>query len=156
MDIIKSFGQFEFEVADLHVWLPLDKIVLYSPDNLDTNIGRLGLLHEISHGLLGHRFYTYDAELLAMEQDAWERALELAPAHHVKTDYDHIDNCLASYELWLEQRATCPDCSAFGLQRARNRFTCIECGAHWKTNDRKNARVQRRRLAISPDLLTAN
>jgi len=152
LDIIKSFEQFEFEVGNFHVWLPLDKIVLYSPDNLDSNLGRFGLLHEISHGLLGHRFYTFDAQLLGMEQDAWEHALSLAPNYSVKPDHDHIDNCLFTYENWLEQRATCPDCDAFGLQRARNRFSCIECGAHWKTNDRKNARVQRRRHALTTDL----
>lgn len=153
MDIIKSFEQFEFEAADFHVWLPLDKVVLYNPDNLETNLGRFGLLHEISHGLLGHRFYTFDAQLLAMEQDAWEHALELAPTYQIEADYDHIDTCLATYENWLEQRATCPDCDAFGLQRARNRFSCIECGSHWKTNDRKNARVQRHRLDLSSQFL---
>lgn len=153
MDIIKSFEQFEFEAADFHVWLPLDKIVLYNPENLETNLGRLGLLHEISHGLLNHRFYTFDAELLTMEQDAWEHALTLTSSFNVKPDYDHIDDCLYSYESWLEQRATCPDCSSFGLQRARNRFSCIECGSHWKTNDRKSARVQRRRLDINPKFL---
>ncbi len=152
MDIVGSFDQFEFEEGDFHVWLPLDKIVLYNPDNLDTNLGRFGLLHEISHGLLSHRFYTFDTELLSMEQDAWEHALTLAPEHNVEPDHNHIENCLYTYQNWLEQRATCPDCSAFGLQRARNRFTCIECGAHWKTNDRKNARVQRRRLAIFPSV----
>lgn len=148
MDIIKSFNQFGFEEGDFHVWLPLDKIVLYNPDNLDSNLGRFGLLHEISHGLLGHRFYTFDAELFAMEQDAWDHALQLSPAYNVEPDYNHIDTCLFTYENWLEQRATCPDCGAFGLQKARNRFTCIECGAHWKTNDRKSARVQRRRTIL--------
>ena len=148
MDIVGSFDQFEFEEGDFHVWLPLDKIVLYDPNGLDTNLGRFSLLHEISHGLLGHRFYTFDTELLGMEQDAWEHALALAPNYNVEPDHNHIENCLYTYQNWLEQRATCPDCSAFGLQKARNRFACIECGAHWKTNDRKNARVQRRRLAI--------
>lgn len=149
MDIINSYNQFGFEPADYHVWLPLDKIVLYNPENLDTNLGRFGLLHEISHGLLGHRFYTFDTELLSMEQEAWQHALLLAPEHDVEPDYDHIDNCLDSYQNWLEQRANCPNCSAFGLQQARNRFTCIECNAHWKTNDRKSARVQRHRLDIT-------
>lgn len=149
MDIINSFKQFEFEVADFHVWLPLDKVVLYNPEDLDTNRGRFGLLHEISHGLLGHRFYTFDAQLFSMEQDAWEHALSLAPTYNVKPDHTHIKACLATYQTWLEQRATCPDCSAFGLQRARNRFTCIECNTHWKTNDRKSARVQRHRLDLA-------
>lgn len=149
MDIIKSFPQFSFEPADIHVWLPLDKIVLYNPQNLDSNTGRLGLLHEISHGLLSHRFYTFDAELVAMEQAAWHQALDLAPKYQVVADYNHIDNCLGSYQAWLELRATCPDCQAFGLQRSRNRFSCVECGAYWKTNDRKSARVQRHRLDLT-------
>lgn len=154
MDIIQSFDQFQFETGDYHVWLPLEKVVVYNPDNLDTNLGRLGLLHEVSHGLLGHRFYTFDAELLSIEQDAWEHALSLAPHYNLEPDHDHITHCLASYEYWLEQRATCPNCSAFGLQQARNRFRCIECHTHWKTNDRKSARVQRHRLDLQQFLVT--
>ena len=153
LDIIKSFDEFEFREDDIHVWLPLERVVLYNPDGLDSNLGRLSLLHEISHGLLHHRFYTFDAELYAMEQDAWLHAINLAPEFNIEPDYNHIDSCLASYENWLEQRATCPNCSAFGLQQARNRFTCIECRAHWKTNDRKSARVQRHRLDLQSDYL---
>jgi hypothetical protein len=156
LDIINSFKQFEFEEADVHVWLPLDKIVLYNPDQLETNIGRFGLLHEISHGLLGHRFYTYDTELLKMEREAWDQALILAPDYKVTPDHHHIAACLQTYAAWHEQRALCPDCQAYGVQQARNRFSCIECGAHWKTNDRKNARVQRRRLAIVPTMLISD
>ncbi len=154
MDIIKAFDQFSYEPADLHVWLPLDKIVLYNPANLDSNLGRFSLLHEICHGILGHRFYTFDAELLAMEQAAWQQAMQLAPDHHVIPDLDHVHNCLATYQNWLERRAACPDCQAFGLQKARNRFYCLECGAHWKTNDRKSARVQRQRISLPSQLLT--
>jgi len=149
MDIINSYPEFAFETGDMHVWLPLDKIVLYNPNGLDNKLGRLSLLHEICHGLLAHRFYTFDAELYTMEQDAWIKAIELAPDHKIEPDYKHIDQCLLTYESWLEQRAACPSCSAFGLQRARNRFSCIQCGEHWKTNDRKSARVQRHRLDLA-------
>jgi len=149
VDIIQSFNQFDFQADDIHVWLPLERIVLYNPKGLDTNLGRLSLLHEVCHGLLNHRFYTFDAELYGMEQEAWLHAIELAPDFKIEPDYNHIDACLATYENWLEQRATCPDCSAFGLQTARNRFSCIECGVHWKTNDRKSARVQRHRLDLN-------
>lgn len=148
MEIIRAFDQFSFEEANIHVWLPLERTILYNPDNLDSNLGQLSLLHEVSHGLLAHRYYTFDTELLAMEQAAWEHALSLAPRFNLKPEPEHIDMCLATYTTWLEQRATCPNCHAFGLQRARNRFACIECGAHWKTNDRKSARVQRHRLDL--------
>ena len=87
MDIINSYPQFVFETGEAHIWLPLDKIVLYNPKGLDTNLGRLSLLHEICHGLLEHRFYTFDAELYSMEQDAWIEAIELAPSFQIKPDY---------------------------------------------------------------------
>lgn len=149
MDIISAYTEFEFEQGDHHVWLPLEKTIIYNPDNLSSNLARFGLLHEISHGLLGHRYYTFDAELLGMEQAAWEQAVTLAPKFNILPDQAHIAACLATYQNWLEQRAICPECTAFGLQRARNRFMCIECGAYWKTNDRKSARVQRHRLDLN-------
>src|SRR4051812_40733142 len=132
LDIVSDYPQFSFEVGDFHVWMPPQKTILYNPAGLNDNLSRFSLLHEISHGLLGHRFYTFDAELLAMEQSAWQQALLLTGNYNIQPDHDHIAICLASYENWLEQRATCPNCSAFGLQRARNRFSCIECAANWK------------------------
>lgn len=148
MELLQDYPQFTYEAGSQHMWLPLERTVIYNPDGLDTTTGRLGLLHEICHGILGHRYYKFDIELLLMEQDAWDLVCELAPKHALTPQEQHIDSCLDSYDSWLEQRATCPVCSSFGLQLSRNRFSCIHCGEHWQTNDRKSARVQRRRLRL--------
>lgn len=125
------------------MWSPYSATIFYNPKRLKSNEGKIGLLHEVGHGLLEHRVYKYDMELLKMEMEAWDIVRELAPHYNYVADEAHIARCIESYDHWLSKRATCPDCSNFSLQKDRMNFGCFECGSEWKVNDRKDRRVMR-------------
>ena len=144
--IIKDFPQFEFVPGSIYVWSPQYQAIMYDRERIDSDEGRLALLHEISHALLGHRLYKYDIQLIEMEVDAWERTKELAAHYQVEVNEQHIAECIASYDNWLTKRSTCPDCASFCLQRGRDEYQCFACGASWEVNWRKDRRVTRRVL----------
>lgn len=125
------------------MWSPYTKTIYYNSRRLGSNTGKIGLLHEIGHGLLSHRVYKYDMELLKMEMEAWDIVRELAPKYNLTIDEEHIARCISSYDYWLSKRATCPDCTNFSLQKDRTTFGCFACGSEWKVNDRKDRRVKR-------------
>ncbi|TAK88891.1 hypothetical protein EPO04_02120 [Patescibacteria group bacterium] len=142
--IINDFPQFEFVAGSIFVWSPQYQAIMYDRKRIRSNEGRLALLHEISHAVLGHRIYKYDIELIAMEVDAWEKTRELAQKYQVTVDEEHIAECIASYDHWITKRSTCPDCDSFCLQQARDQYRCFACGAVWEVNWRKDRRVTRR------------
>ncbi len=144
MDLIKDFPQFSFRAGRFNMWSPNTMTVYYDSRRIKTDNGKVGLLHEIGHGLLGHRIYKYDMELLAMEMEAWDVVRKLAPKYQLPVDETHIARCIATYDNWLSKRATCPDCTNFSLQRDRATFGCFACGSKWKVNERKDRRVTRR------------
>ncbi len=125
------------------MWSPLTKTIYYNAKRIKSDAGKIGLLHEIGHGILSHRVYKYDMELLKMEMDAWDIARNLAPKYGIQIDEEHIARAIASYDRWLSKRATCPDCNNFSLQKDRNNFGCFYCGSKWKVNERKDRRVMR-------------
>lgn len=126
------------------MWSPNTNSITYDVDRANTNDGRLALIHEIGHALLEHRIYQFDAELVKMEMDAWDQTRQLAATYGVEIDEDHIAQCIESYDRWLTKRATCPDCTNFSLQRARDEYACFGCGAVWQVNWRKDRRVTRK------------
>jgi len=152
LDILECYPGYSFAVGDRFLWSPRQRVITYDPQLLTTNDGRLALLHEIGHAQLHHRRYRYDLELLQMEIEAWEVAARLAPSFGVAINQDHIDHAIASYDRWLTKRATCPSCGEFGLQRGRQLYNCVTCGAGWSVNWRPDRRVQR---TISPRLNAA-
>jgi hypothetical protein len=143
LDIVDQFPGYAFTAGDGFMWSPRQRVITYDPERLCTNAGRLALLHEIGHARLRHRLYRYDLELLQMEIEAWEVAAALAPGFNVLIDQPHIDRAIASYDHWLTKRATCPDCSSFGIQRGRDQYGCFTCGTVWAVNWRPDRRVRR-------------
>jgi hypothetical protein len=125
------------------MWSPLTKTIYYNSRKISSMSGKIGLLHEIGHGILAHRVYKYDMELLRMEMDAWDFVRQLAPKYKLDVDEEHIARCIASYDRWLSKRATCPDCNNFSLQKDRSSFGCFYCGSRWRVNERKDRRVMR-------------
>jgi hypothetical protein len=125
------------------MWSPNMGTVTYDKRRINTNEGKLGLLHEIGHANMGHKLYRYDMELIRMEMEAWDIARELAPMFEVKVDERHIARAIRSYDEWLTKRATCPDCGNFCLQKGRDMFGCFVCGSKWQVNWRKDRRVKR-------------
>lgn len=143
MDILEHFPDQTFIPGRSFMWSPASRTITYDTRRLNSNNGRLALLHEIGHARLGHRIYKYDMELLQMEMDAWDIARQLAPRFNTTINEDHIASTIASYDTWLTKRATCPDCNNFSLQRGRDSYGCFVCGAKWVVNWRKDRRVKR-------------
>ncbi|MDP4038766.1 MAG: hypothetical protein Q8P54_02290 [bacterium] len=143
MDIINYFDALKFLASDHFAYSASEDIVNYDPEKLESDLGRLNLLHEISHCLLGHIDYDYDLELLIMEVKAWNKTRELAPIFKIKIDEDYITTCIESYDLWVSSRATCPECDNFNLQQKLNEFRCFNCQTRWRVNKRKDKRVTR-------------
>jgi tRNA(Ile2) C34 agmatinyltransferase TiaS len=75
--------------------------------------------------------------------DAWDIARKLAPVYSVRVDEKHIARVVESYDRWISQRATCPDCANFSLQKGRDQYGCFACGSIWNVNWRKDRRVKR-------------
>lgn len=142
--ILKDFPQFEFISGSFFMWSPHAQAIVYDIERVQANDGQLALIHEIGHGLLGHRIYKFDMQLIQMELDAWELTRTLAKRYDIEIDEQHIANCINSYDSWLTKRATCPDCQNFCLQRARDEYSCFVCGSIWQVNWRKDRRVTRR------------
>lgn len=142
--IIEDFPQFEFIPGRIFMWSPHNHAIVYDNRRMKANDGKIALVHEIGHALLGHRIYKYDLQLVQMELDAWDVARELATRYSLRIDEAHIARCIDSYDEWLTKRATCPDCNNFSLQRGRDEYGCFACGSIWQVNWRKDRRVTRR------------
>jgi len=141
--IIKDFPQFQFIAGKGFMWSPHTKSIVYDARRKDSNDGKIALIHEIGHALLGHRLYKYDMELIKIEMDAWDMVRQLAPRYNLYVDEQHLARCMATYDIWLTKRATCPDCQNFSLQKGRDEYGCFACGSVWQVNWRKDRRVTR-------------
>lgn len=135
-----DFEQFAFTPSDDFHWSPTDNTVYYIPDSDD----RASLLHELAHGLLGHKSYARDITLLAMERDAWSRASqELGPAYKVTINDKMVEAALDTYRDWLHARSTCPSCQAIGVQTNKHQYGCLACHEKWRVNDARICALRR-------------
>jgi hypothetical protein len=136
----KDFAQITFAESERFAWSPDKKTVLYNEK--DQNATEL-LLHELSHGLLGHHDYQKDVELLAMETAAWEKALELAEKYGVNIDDEVSGKHLDTYRDWMHARSTCPHCEATGYQTKKDTYSCVACGGSWRVNEARLCGLKR-------------
>lgn len=143
MELIAAYPHKRFAPTGYFAYDASTDVIHYDPKRIDTKVGRLSLLHEISHALLGHFHYDFDIELLVMELDAWARTEELAAAHNVNFDHGYMDGCIDSYDRWLTERATCPSCEQFASQTAEDEYRCFGCTTRWKVRGELNERVVR-------------
>lgn len=104
------------------------------------------LLHEASHGILGHESYHRDIELLKLEREAWNKANELSILYGVKISEDTVEDALDSYRNWLHTRSICPACSKNGVQIAYNTYACVVCSSRWKVNEARTCGLRRTRV----------
>ena len=65
MEIIAAYPEQRFLPAGYFAYDASEDIVNYDPGLLRRNSGKLALLHEISHAILGHFHYRFDFELFA-------------------------------------------------------------------------------------------
>lgn len=104
------------------------------------------LLHEISHGELGHTTYDSDVQLVNHEALAWKHATDvLAPSFGVTMNENFIEDHLDTYRIWLHERSTCPNCGQNGIQ-TKNTYSCINCRCLWRANEARICGLRRVRL----------
>jgi hypothetical protein len=135
-----AFPHLTFTAGDLFSWSPSKQTVFYSEAD-PTNVTLL--LHELSHGLLEHRRYSKDIELLAMEAAAWDKTLELAKTYDIELTPDLAEQNLDTYRDWMHARSTCPTCEATGYQTKKDTYSCVACGGTWRVNEARLCGLKR-------------
>ncbi len=139
----KKYPHFIFTEALDFSWSPGNKTVYFAPKHPEANVL---LLHELSHGLLGHATYQRDVELLGMERAAWDKARALAVQHSIAINEETAESHLDTYRDWLHARSTCPECTATGLQISIKRYQCPACTHQWRVNEARICALRRYRL----------
>ena len=136
----KDYSHIIFAAGTRFAWSPEAHTVFY--DESDPENTSL-LLHELAHGLLQHRDYSKDVELISIESAAWEKALEIAPLYKIKITDDIVQDNLDTYREWLHARSTCPSCEATGYQSGKSTYTCVACSHTWKVNEARICALRR-------------
>ena len=141
LQLKKDFPQFIFQEADSFRW---------SPEHQTIFIGQKApysesfALHELSHAILNHQDYRHDIDLIKLERDAWDYALNtLAANYDIEINDEIIQDNLDTYRDWLHARSKCPTCAATGLQVKRKEYKCIACGHYWKVNEARLCALRR-------------
>jgi hypothetical protein len=138
--LIQDYPQLSFATGNRYAWSPVAHTVFYDvSDPQNVNL----LLHELAHGLLGHHDYSKDVELIAMETEAWDKALELATLYKVTITDETIQDTLDTYREWLHARSSCPTCEATGYQSSKNEYTCVACTHIWRVNEARLCALRR-------------
>ncbi len=137
-----DFSEVQFVAGEQFFWSPKDQTVFYDA-NKTNQAAHWALLHELSHGLLGHTTYKTDFELLQLEVAAWHKAEALAASYSLKIDENHIQDCLDTYRDWLHARSECPACTEHGLQTNSTTYTCLNCHTEWKVSSARFCRPYR-------------
>lgn len=131
---------FTFVDGDTFLWVPETRTIFYDESSAD---GDALLLHEVSHGLLGHQEYKRDVELLAIEAAAWDKAKLLAENYHSPIDEAVAEDHLDTYRDWLHARSTCPECTATGYQSGNEIYSCPACTTQWRVNEARVCELRR-------------
>jgi hypothetical protein len=139
----KKYPSISFKEGKLFSWSPKDTTVIYTLSYEDEDHAVWALIHEVAHGVLNHKHYKNDIDLLRHEVDAWHNAKDIANSIHISIDDNHIQDCLDTYRDWLHKRATCPNCSVVGLQQDNGYYGCFNCQTRWKVPDSPLCRVSR-------------
>ena len=140
LSLQSEYPKLLFTPGDRFAWSPDAHTVFYDtadPDNTDL------LLHELGHGLLGHRDYSKDIELVAMETEAWDKAIELANDRGITIEDETVQNNLDTYREWLHARSTCPSCEATGYQTGKSEYRCVACSHEWRVNEARICALRR-------------
>ena len=140
----KDFPQFRFIKSDLFTWVPTKKVIQFKSDH--SNEDSWSIFHELGHGILQHKSFYTDIELLQLEVAAWDKAKQLAKNYDVTIDWRHIEQCIDSYRDWLHARSTCPHCGMISFQVNRHQYTCFNCGGAWTVSASRLCRIHRRKI----------
>lgn len=139
-----DFPDLQFELDSDFRWLAEQQTITYS--RLQSLDDLLLLLHEIGHAQLQHDDYSNDSDLLIMERQAWQYAAkELAPRYQLDLSMDHslVQDSLDGYRYWLDQRSTCPKCTATGIEKLPQHYQCLICQQKWQVNEARTCQLKR-------------
>ena len=109
-------------------------------------------LHELSHGLCGHKDYHTHVERLKIESAAWQRAKTIlknyqksaasllqSPQKNIRNsgqalqsvlpswDQDFVEDSLDTYRDWLHGKSRCRKCGLTCYQDASGQYHCPFC-----------------------------
>lgn len=136
-----DYPQFSFVEGSVFRWSPESKTIYVDSTSEQAP---LFVLHELGHALLNHQSYTQDINLLKLERDAWEYAIEhLSATYDITIDENIVQDNLDTYRDWLHARSLCPACGMTGLQSAYGNYSCLACGCKWKSNEARNCALRR-------------
>ena len=138
-----TYPDLRFIASNKFYWSPKEQAVYYDVSKNDEQ-GKWALIHELSHGLLGHKNYRTDFELLQLEVAAWHKAEEVAKLFAIRINQDHVQDCLDTYRDWLHARSKCPACGEHGIQAKSGDYTCINCQSVWHVSQERFCRAYRR------------
>lgn len=138
-----DYSELAFKEASEFYWSPREKTVYYANKSDHQTRWAWTLLHEVSHGLLEHKTFTSDFELLQLELAAWVKAKTLATKYSIEIDEEHIEDCLDTYRDWLHKRSLCPKCAVKSLQKAPGLYSCLNCSTEWRVSSNRLCRAYR-------------
>ncbi len=119
----KDYPNFRFRNGKKFAFRPPRTIVL-GPNE---PFFELLILHEVSHAICKHRDFRTDVERLKMENEAWDKARELARHYDIEINEDLIQEELDTYRDWLHQKSRCPVCGLTRFQTPDSRYHCPRC-----------------------------
>lgn len=125
-------------------WSARDRSVTYAHISTQPEVAEWSLLHEVSHGILGHTDYKTDFELTQLEVAAWQHARRLSKTYGITIDPEHIQDCLDTYRDWLHRRSTCPSCAMVSTQVDSRMYRCYNCKTTWRVSNSRFCRPYRR------------
>lgn len=134
-----DYPAIQFKEGEVFSWSPSTNTILYR-----TTGSAQDLIHELAHAVLSHTDYRRDIELVAIERDAWEKALtDLGPTYGIDLSRDVIEESMDSYRDWLHARSTCPNCQATGLESDKHLYFCPACRSNWTVNEARTCGLRR-------------
>ena len=142
--LVRDFSKINFIAGGDFHWSPLDKTITHPEIDSENNFSLL--LHEVGHAELDHLRYSRDIELINMERQAWEYAVDkLAPRYRIALamDEDVVQDAMDSYRNWLHARSSCPDCQAIGIEMSTLHYSCLVCQSEWRVNEARVCQLRR-------------
>lgn len=119
----QDYPEFRFQNGKKFAFRPPKTIILGPSEPFS----ELLALHEVSHALLKHKDFRMDVERLRMENEAWEKARELADHYEIEVDEDLIQGELDTYRDWLHKKSRCPQCGLTRYQTPDSLYHCPRC-----------------------------
>ena len=137
-----------FVEGDGYSWSPTTATITYTDSALPEDIATF--LHEVGHALCGHASFSSGVELIAMEQEAWAKGVEIADSLAIFIAPETVETNLDTYRDWLHSRSLCPTCAATGIETTLNHFSCLACHSTWRANEARLCALRRYKTQKTP------